>query len=171
MGDMKMDLVMVSSEKPKVSSKELIEMTAELEETSLSAANGKKLVSNCPQSIVLVQKLRPLAMDSMLGPKGTWSLHRGVSASVLPVAGQDADSSPLETSDAQEHEFAGCIRCDVDLTAAACDRVLQFAGESVVAQQDDALGFHSKDLNAESLLHNETKDVPTASPHFLADLK
>ena len=64
MGDMKMDLVKVSSEKPRVSTKELIEMTAELEETSLSAAKGKKMVSNCPQSIVLVQKLEPLAMDS-----------------------------------------------------------------------------------------------------------
>ena len=99
------------------STKELIKVAAERKKTSLSAANGKKLVSNCPQIIVLVQKLRPLAMDSMLGPKGTLSLHRGVSASVLPVAGQGVISSPLEKIEAQEHEFAEGTRCGLDCSS------------------------------------------------------
>ena len=155
MGDMKMDLVMVSSEKPRVSSKELIEMSAELEETSLSAAKGRKMVSNCPQSIVLVQKLEPL----------------GVSASVLPVAGQGVISSPLETIEALEHGCSEGTRCVVGLTAAACDGVLQVEDAIIVKQQDDALGFPCENLNAEGLLHNEMNGIRAASPHFLADLK
>ena len=130
-------------------------MSAEFEETSLSAAQGKKVVSNCPQSIVLVQKLEPL----------------GVSASVLPVAGQGVISSPLEKIEAQEHGFAEGTRCVVDLTAAACDRVLQVEDAIIVKQQDDALGFPCGNLNAEGLLHNEMNGLRAVSPHFLADLK
>ena len=155
MGDMKMDLVMVSSEKPKVSSKELIEMTAELEETSLSAVNGGKMVPNCPQSIVLVQELEPLC----------------VSAPVLPVAGQGVIFSPLETIEVLEQGFSEGTRCVEGLTAAACDGVLHVEDAIIVKQLDDALGFPCENLNAEGLLHNEMNGIRAASPHFLADLK
>ena len=121
-------------------------------------------VSDCPQSIVLVQTLRPLAVDLMLGPKDTWSGHRGASVSVLPVAGQKAGHVGKRSKIEESKTLVLEDQREDRQTTTSCDERLQEVHACDGRQQDEALRTGPEVLHVECLPCNSAEPSLVSFP-------